>query len=152
IRSEADAQAARAAVERLLRRALTADAAVQVALLNNRGLQAAYNALALAEADMVEQSLPPNPTISFSRIAASAEIGIGRRIIADILALATLPARSEVARLRFQEAQLRAALETLRVAAAATRAYYRAVGAAELVGVLRQAQSAAETASELAAR
>jgi hypothetical protein len=46
----------------------------------------AYNELDLAEAQMVEQSLPPNPTISFLRIAGSAEIEIERRIVADILA------------------------------------------------------------------
>jgi outer membrane protein TolC len=152
IRTEEDAVASRATVTRLLRRTLTADAAVQIALLNNRGLQAAYNELALAEADMVEQSLPPNPTITFSRIAGSAEIEIERRIVADILALVTLPPRSEIARLRFQQAQLRAALETMRVAADARRAFYRAVAARELSSILSQAQSAAETASEIAAR
>ena len=99
LRTEEDAAAARAKVASLLRRPLTADTAVQIALVNNRGLQAAYNELALAEADLVEQSLPPNPTISFSRIAGSAEIEIERRIITDILALATLPARSEIARI-----------------------------------------------------
>jgi len=72
IRSEEDAASARATVTRLLRRTLTADASVQIALLNNRGLQAAYNELTLAEAEMVEQSLPPNPTIIISRIAGSA--------------------------------------------------------------------------------
>jgi len=61
LRSDEDAAAARAAVERLLRRPLTADTAVQIALFNNRGLQAAYNALGIAEANMIEASLPPNP-------------------------------------------------------------------------------------------
>ena len=45
IRSEDNARAARGTVERLLKRQLTANAAVQIALLNNRGLQAAYNEL-----------------------------------------------------------------------------------------------------------
>jgi outer membrane protein TolC len=152
IRTEDDAAVARAAVDRLLRRALSADAAVQVALLNNRGLQAAYNELSLAEAHMVQQSLPPNPTISLSRIAGAAEIEIERRIIADILALATLPARSEIARTRFRQAQLAAALETLRIAARTRRAYYRAVAAREFVEFLTQAQAAAETATQLARR
>src|SRR4051812_40175019 len=62
IRTEADAQRASAGVQRLLGRSLTVDTAVQVALLSNRGLQASYNELALAEADMVGESLPPNPT------------------------------------------------------------------------------------------
>ena len=62
-------------------------------LLNNRGLQAAYNELALAEADMVEASLPPNPRISFRRIADRTSSRSSAQIVADILALATLPAR-----------------------------------------------------------
>jgi outer membrane protein TolC len=152
IRDADDAEKARNLVRRLLQRSLSADAAVQIALLNNRGLQAAYNELALAEAQLVEDTLPPNPTVSLTRIGGSAEIEIERRIIADILALATLPARSEAARLRFNQAQLIAGLETLRVAAAARRAHHRAVAARERVDVLRQAQSAADTASELAAR
>ena len=46
---------------------------MQIALLNNRGLQAAYNELGVAEADRVQASLPPNPTFSLSRIAGSVE-------------------------------------------------------------------------------
>jgi outer membrane protein TolC len=135
-----------------LARTLTADAAVQIALLNNRGLQAAYNELALAEAQMVEGSLPPNPTFSIIRVAGSAELEIERRIVADILALGTLPTRSEIALVRFRQAQLRAALETLRVAADTRRAYYRAVAARELDGVLTQAQSSADATAELTKR
>jgi outer membrane protein TolC len=152
IRSADDADAVRVAVQRLPGRPLSADAAVQVALLNNRGLQAAYNELMLAEAEVVESSLPPNPRISYSRIAGAVELEIERRVVGDILALVTLPARSEIALVRFRQAQLRAALETLRVAASTRRAYYRAVAAQELVGFLAQAQSAAETATQLAAR
>src|SRR5262245_32917405 len=70
IRSPQEAEAAGATVRRLLGRALTADAAVQVALLNNRGLQAAYDELAIADAERVGQSLPPNPTYSWRRIQA----------------------------------------------------------------------------------
>jgi outer membrane protein TolC len=125
---------------------------VQIALLNNRGLQAAYNELAIAEAAMVGASLPPNPIVSLSRIAGSGEVEIERRIIADILALATLPARADVAAQRFRQAQLRAIAATLRVATDARRAYYSAVAARELVGFLAQAQTAAATATQLAKR
>jgi len=125
---------------------------VQIALLNNRGLQAAYAELAAAEAQMVEQSLPPNPRISVSRIASSAEIEIDRQIVTDILALATLPARSETARLRFRQAQLRAALETLRLAADTRRAYYQAVANREIGEFLAQAQTSAEAGTQLAKR
>src|SRR5947199_2573869 len=106
IRSPEEAEAAAVTVRRLLNRTLTADAAVQIALLNNRGLQAAYNELALAEARKIGDSLPPNPSFSFSRLSGPVEIEIERKIVADILALATLPLRSEIAALRFHQAQL----------------------------------------------
>jgi outer membrane protein TolC len=150
IRTEDDAGRAQEAVRRLLRQTLSVDAAVQVALLNNRGLQASYNELALAEADFVGASLPPNPTFSISRISGDGALEIERQVVGDILALATLPFRSEIARQRFQKAQLRAAEETLRLAADVRRAYYRAVAANELVGLLTDAKSTAESTAQLA--
>ena len=152
IRSTDVALAARDAVERLLKRPLTADAAIQIALLNNRGLQAAYNRLGIAEANMIEASLPPNPGFSVERLSSSVEIEIERRIIGNILALATLPIRADIAADRFRQAQLNAAEETLRVAAEARRAYYRAVAGRELISFLAQAQTTAETAAHLALR
>src|SRR6516164_9700751 len=145
IRSPEEAEAAAATVRRLLNRTLTADAAVQIALLNNRGLQAAYDELAIAEAERVGQSLPPNPTFSWRRIQAGPALESEMQLVTNIIALATLPARSEIAAERFHQAQLRAAEETLRVAHEARRAYYRAVAARELVHFLTESQSAGET-------
>src|SRR5713226_3041606 len=150
IRTADDVEAARNAVQRLLLRPLTVDTAVQIALLNNRGLQASYNELALAEADLVQESLPPNPTFSIFRIAGNGALEAERQIVGNILALSTLPFRSEIARQRFQKAQLRAAEETLRLAADVPRAYYRAVAANELVGLLTDAKSTAESTAQLA--
>jgi outer membrane protein TolC len=152
IRSPEEAEAAAATVRRLLGRALTADAAVQIALLNNRGLQAAYDELAIADAERVGQSLPPNPTYSWRRIQVGPALESEMQLVTDIIALATLPARSEIAAERFHQAQLRAAGETLRVAHEARRAYYRAVAARELIHFLTESQSAAEAATRLAAR
>lgn len=150
IRTTEDAQQARGVLGGLLRRTLNVDTAVQVALLNNRGLQAAYNELALAETDLIADSLPPNPTFSISSIAGNGALEIERQVVGDILALATLPFRSEIARERFRRAQLRAAEETLRLAAEVRRTYYRAVGANELVGLFVGAKATAESTAQLA--
>jgi len=152
VRSDEDAARARTHVARLLKKPLTAGSAVQIALLNNRGLQAAYDELGIAEAVRVQQSLPPNPTIQVTRLAGPAETEIDRQIVASIVALATLPARSEIAAERFRQAQLAAALETLRVAAEARRSYVRAVAARQQVGLLEQANAAAATTTELTKR
>ncbi|HET9414947.1 MAG TPA: TolC family protein, partial [Pseudolabrys sp.] len=110
------------------------------------------NELGIAEAVRVQQSLPPNPHFSVTRMTGSVETEIERQIVASILALATLPVRSQIAADRFHQAQLVAALETLRVAAEARRAFYRAVAAQETVGLFSQANDAAETMTQLAKR
>jgi len=136
----------------LLKSALSAEAAVRIALLNNKGLQAIYNELGIAEAVMVEASLPPNPTFLLSPISTPVELDIEARIVADVLALVTLPARAEIATERFRQAQLRAAEETLRVGAETRRRYYCAVAVLQLVAALAQATSAAEAAAALGKR
>ncbi len=150
VRTDADEAEAKRQVKRLLARPLTASSAVAIALLNNKGLQASYNELGIAEARRIRDSLPPAPSIDITAIGGAAEFEIERKLTADILALATLPIRSEIATERFRQAQLRAALETLRVAAEARRSYYTAVGAREIVGVLRQAKTAAESTAQVA--
>jgi outer membrane protein TolC len=146
------ADAARSTVEVLLKKPLTADSAVRIALLRHRGLQASYNALGIADAMRVQASLPPNPIFRASDIAGGGGFEFEREIAANILSLATLPARAEIAEDRFRQAQLQAAQETLRVATEARRAFLRAVAARALAGFLAQAQSSAETASELSHR
>src|SRR5215831_1400866 len=136
--------------QRLLKSPLTAEATVRVALLNNKGLQAAYNELGIAEAVMVQASLPPSPRFAFGAISTPVELDIEARLVADILALASLPARTEIAADRFRQAQLRAAEETLRVAGVVRRSYYRAVAARVLVAALTDTVTAAESAAKLA--
>lgn len=152
IRNEDDAANARATVKKLLRRPLTPDSAVQVALLNNRGLQATYNELGIAEALRVQASLPPAPTVSLENISVGGEIEIERRIIANILSLLTLPVRADIATDRFRQAQLRTARETLRVAMEARAAWYQAVASAQVAGFFGETNAAAQTASKLTVR
>jgi hypothetical protein len=74
-------------VKGLLAKPLTVSSAVQIALINNRGLQAAFNELGISEAQMVEASLPPPPTLSFQRIVGSGGFEIERQIVQNVLAL-----------------------------------------------------------------
>ena len=139
-------------VDQLLRKPLTADAAVQIALLNNRGLQAAFNELGMAEAQMVAASLPPNPTLGISKRSGRFELEIERQIAGSLLALATLPARAAIARDRFDAAQLRTVEAVLRLAADTRRQYYRAVAANAQVAFYQEAKSSADAAAELLKR
>jgi outer membrane protein TolC len=149
ITSEEQAGGAKSRVDALLKKPLSADAAVQIALWNNRGLQAAFNDLGIADAQRAQASLPPNPRISIARTTASLAIEIERQISGSILALATLPARTEIAKDRFRGAQLRTLESVLKLAADTRRQYYRAVAANQQVAALTQAKSTAETTAEL---
>lgn len=152
LRSDDDEAAARAKVAVLLKRPLSANAAVQLALLNNRDLQAAFNALGAAEARQVRASLPPNPVFSISNVSGGSGFEIERQIAINLLALATLPARADIAADRFRQAQWQAVAETLRVATETRRAWTQAVAARALASFLAEAQSSAQAASELAKR
>lgn len=136
-------------VAKLLRQPLTAARAVQIALLNNRHLQAAYNDLGISEAQFVQAALPPSPTISVARLAASLEREIERQILVNLFGLITQPSRQKISEAKIRQAQLRAAQETLKIAAQARSAYYRAVASRQMTGFLQQANVNARTVSQL---
>src|SRR5262245_41710165 len=149
VSSPTDAAYAQTRVGRLLRAPLSADAAVQIALLNNAELQAAYNRLGVAEAVAVQASRPPLPTLSYDWVKTSVELDIERQVVASVLQLATWPAQSKIAGVRFEQAELRAAEETLRVAADTRKAYYSAVAAHQTLAALNAIKASAEAAAEL---
>ena len=153
LRSNRAADEARDSVARVLRNgALSADAAVQIALINNPGLQATYSELGIAEADLVQASRMRNPGFSYGRTTKGSEIEIERAFIVDVLGLITIPIRTGIERRRFGIAQTRVAAEATRVAADTRRAYYSAVAAQEGVKYMRQVQAAADASAELARR
>jgi ABC-type Zn2+ transport system substrate-binding protein/surface adhesin len=66
-------------------------------------------------------------------VCTGADLEIERRLVANILALLTLPARSEIARTQFEAARYKAIEATFRLAAETRRAFYRAVAARQTV-------------------
>jgi outer membrane protein TolC len=137
-------------VRELLGRSLTADAAVQIALLNNQGLQASYNELGISEAQYVQASLPPNPIVFLQKTVAPNSLGFTEAVTGNLFALLTLAARRDIAETQFQAAQLRAIEATLRLTADVRRQYWRAVAAQELVRLLKEARGSAEASADLA--
>jgi outer membrane protein TolC len=68
-RGEADLDVIAKRVAELLAKPLTVDDAVQIALLNNRGLQASFQELGITEAEVVQAGRLPNPGFSFGRMS-----------------------------------------------------------------------------------
>ncbi|HVC11483.1 MAG TPA: TolC family protein, partial [Burkholderiales bacterium] len=151
-KSEEEAKTLAAEVAKLLASPLGPDQAVQVALYNNRGLQAAYAELGIAESDLVQAGRWVNPGFSFARLERGEALQIDRTFLFDVLALITMPRRVEIARARFEQVQLQAAAAAVRLASEARRAWFEAVAARESEKYAEQVQDTAEAGAELAGR
>lgn len=137
------------------RKTISADTAVQVALLNNRGLQASYANVGLSAAEAWQQSTPENPVVSLGIIGiGAAELGLYRAIesmiAVNILDAKTRKQRMKMADINFRAAQLEAVNDTLTLANETRRAWINAVAAFETVSYIRRAKATSDAGSELA--
>lgn len=147
-----DSDASRAELERLLAAPLTADSAVRVALLNNRGLRASLAGLGVAEADLVQAGRMSNPSFSFGRMSGGGETEIERSVMFDLVGLLTMPIRRDIETRRFRSAQLVAATDAVRLAADTRKAWFDAVAASQSARYAEQVREAADASAELARR
>jgi outer membrane protein TolC len=151
-RSDADRQTVRGRVKELLGKPLGPTEAVQIALLNNPGLQASYSEVGIAEADLVQASRWRGPTFSFARLRRHDEVETERGVFFDVLGLLTIPLSTRAADARLQATQTRAAAEGLRVALDTRKAWFQAVAASESAKYMAQVKESAEASAELARR
>jgi outer membrane protein TolC len=136
----------------LLSRPLGMDDAVQIALLNNRGLQASYGDLGISEADLVQAGRLPNPGFMFSRTHGSGDLSINRSFTLGLLNLLTMPLATRIESRRNEQTRLVAADAMLKVAADTRRAYVSAVAAEQSAAYAAQVKDSAEAGAELALR
>jgi outer membrane protein TolC len=139
-------------VKELLGRPLSAEDAVQIALVNNPGLQASYAELGVAGGDLLSSGVLPNPTLSYLRARHGDEFKIETVLSFNILSLVTVPMAMEAQKYRFVQAKRQAAAEAVRVAADARKAYFRALAAQQAAAYMEDVKTAAEASAELARR
>ena len=151
-RTDAERDAVSTRVSELLRQPLTADGAVQVALLNNKGLQAAFYELGISDAERVQATRLANPGFSFSRLQRGDEVEINRGIHINLARLLTLPLATEMEARRFRQTQGEVTLQVLGLASQTRKAHVQAVAATEAVRYQQQVQEAADAGAELAKR
>lgn len=154
--SQAMPQVPAASVEQhiaaMLAKPLTAENAVDIALLNNRSLKAAYAELGIAEADLVQAGRIPNPIFSFGRLKSHEGVEIERTFTLPLIGLLTMPITLPLERRRAEVARMRTAGDALRVADETRRAFYAAVAAQQSAEYMQQVLSAAEASADLANR
>ena len=152
VRSQHDADAVRERVQAPLAKPLAAEDAVQIALVNNPGLQASYAELGVAGGDLISAGLLPNPSLSYLRTRHGDEYKIEAVLSFNILSLVTVPMRLQAQKQRFEQVKQAAAAEAVRVGAETRKAYFRALGAAQLAGYMEDVRAAAEASADLARR
>jgi outer membrane protein TolC len=142
----------RSTVTTLLASPLSADNAVQAALLNNPGLQATYAELGIAEADLVQAGRMTNPHFAYLRTSEGGERKLEWALTFPIVDLLTMPLRSRIEGRRFEQVKLAVAGRMLDVATMTRNSWIDAVAAEERVRYLEQVKLAAEASATLAIR
>ena len=140
----------RSTIERLLSRPLTAERAVQLALLNNRELQATYADLGIAQANLVQTELWKNPVldgaVDFSLAGGTPDYTFDVALKAiDVL---YIPLRKRVAESQLEEAKLRVTTQVMSVAGQTYLAFIDYLGQRQLAGALTQAAKSANATVE----
>jgi outer membrane protein TolC len=151
-RTDAGRDTVEARVTQLLTRPLSVDDAVQIALLNNKGLQARFHELGISEANLVQAGRLPNPGFSFGRMERGTEVEWERGLHLNLARLFAMPLLSQMEERRFAQVQREVTLDVLRLAADTRKAYFVAVAGVESVRYMRQVKAAAEASAELARR
>ncbi len=145
----AEDTAAVATVARQLAQPLTLEAALQIALLNNRSLQASFEELGIAQADLIQAGLPKNPSLDgLIRFPGNVELGW----VHDLLDLLLLPARKRLADREFAAVRLKVTQEVLDLIALVKVAFFELQGELLLSEVLASTAQAARLAHEFALR
>jgi cobalt-zinc-cadmium efflux system outer membrane protein len=155
-RDDSAGAAVRSEVAALLARPLTADAAVQIALLNSNSLQATFEDLGIAQADLVQAGLLRNPSIAgflrwFNVSPAGGpnwNLGIDFPLLDPFL----VPLRKKLAGFAADEAVDRVAGAVLRQAADTRVAFYALQADQQVVESRRVMAELASVAAALAER
>ncbi len=141
------------ATHELLSHDLSADAAAQIALFNNRDLQASIDELGIGQAELVQAGLLSNPVFAaMVRFPDGATGGsnIELSVSENFIELLTLPMRKRVAAAQFEATKARAAGEVIQLAGEVRQAYFDALAAQQILALrelLRAVADADETAN-----
>jgi cobalt-zinc-cadmium efflux system outer membrane protein len=138
-----------------LGRELTAESAVQIALLNNRDLQARFEEIGISQADLIEAGLLSNPSFAASfRFPNRPPSGrdIEYSIAQNFLDLLVLPLRKRIAAAQLAQTETRVADAVLKLAAEVKTAFYTVQARQQLRDRLRVISDTSETAAEFTKR
>jgi len=147
-----DAKAIDKVVQELLLKPLNEDGAIQIALINNRGLQQTYERIGLAQADLIDAGSIKNPLFGYS-------LGYGGGIAKGILSLELafldaiwIPLKKEISGVALEEAKYSVGDEVLRVVRDTKKRFAELKSADESVKLYVELLKSYEISLQLASR
>ncbi len=152
VRSDADREIVSKRVTELLQKPLTIDDAVQIAVINNRGLQASFDELGISEADVVAAGRLPNPHFTWRQASVGDQFTIEQTLTFNLLSILTIPLKTELSRRSFEQTQRMVTMEVLQLASETRKAYVLALAAEESARYMAKVKTVAESSAELARR
>lgn len=142
-------------VQSLLKGKPTADGSVQVALLNNRELQATYSELGVAQADLVQAGLLKNPIFEAAVLYPAKGGGkpdLELSAVMNFLDILYLPLKKRVAEARFEEAKTRVTGLVLDFAGRVRRTFYSYQSHEQILELRQTIVAALEASFEVSRR
>jgi len=130
-------------VQRLLRKPLTVSSAVRIALLNNRGLQATFEDVGIAQADVIEAVTLPNPSVDFDvefPLVAGTLNRYAWLVAQEFVQILMIPLKKKLSEERLEAIELRVADETLDLVARVKTAYFMVQADQQLISRLKLIQ------------
>lgn len=148
---EADATQA---VSQLLATRLTADSAARVAILNNRELQATFENVGIAQADLIEAGLLENPTLFGSARFPSSGGGsnLEASLTQSFLDLLMMPLRKRMAAEELERTRMEVSDAAVQTAAETKIAFYTLQADLQLLSRLKLITSADQASLDLSQR
>jgi outer membrane protein, heavy metal efflux system len=142
----------KATIDNLLAQTLTPETAVQIALLNNRDLQAVYADLGIAQAELIQAGLWKNPIIdgAVTFPTAGGPTDYTFNIALKVIDILYIPLRKRVAASQLEETKLKVTAQVMRVAGETYQAFFDHLGQKQRIEVFTQAVQSAEASIEAA--
>ncbi|RZS58126.1 TolC family protein [Sphaerotilus mobilis] len=139
-------------VDGLLGQPLTSDAALRIALINHRGLQARLADLGVSQADWLAAARLPNPRFSFGKVRRGDEREIERGLSFELGHWLMLPWAREIEARRLGAQQRSVTADALALATQVRKAWVQAVAARQLEDAAAQVRDSASAGAEMADR
>ena len=141
-----------AIVQKLLKKPLTLPSAVQITLLNNRGLQVTFEEVGIAQADVIEAVTVPNPSVDFEvqfPLVAGTLNRYAWLVAQEFVQILMIPLKKKISEEQLEAVELRVAHQILDLVEKVKAAFFMVQAEQQLISRLKLIQNTNSASLEL---